>query len=395
MSQPGPHPPSPTLADDPAANATAARSVVRHHAQLAAGLDQRVEALLRLVDGEYLIRAATARQDLLGYVRREILPHALAEESVLYPPAAALAEGRLLVGGMLGEHRALTALVDELADATSLVRAAAAGRALGALFATHLAKENDLVLPMLVAAPQVSLSDVLAGMHELLGAYDAAPTVAAEAGSPTDGCGGENCGCGGDQPANSAEAPLLSVDTRLDRELPHSQRHALVVSTVAALPLWPTRWCWSPRMRLVRSSRSSPTASVPRSARSGCSQDPRSGRCAWNGWPHPSDRPGRYVQPPTGANDKHVKGRTSRAVPLGAARHARGAPHMCEYCGCQAVTAIDDLTREHDLVALQRPGPQTPRPVLAEIDDREIRTRWLQSGQEAWQVRLKFVAGAA
>ncbi|MFI7033115.1 hemerythrin domain-containing protein [Microbispora rosea] len=24
--------------------------------------------------------------------------------------------------------------------------------------------------------------------------------------------------------------------------------------------------------------------------------------------------------------------------------------HMCEYCGCQAVTAIDELTREHDLV---------------------------------------------
>ena len=23
---------------------------------------------------------------------------------------------------------------------------------------------------------------------------------------------------------------------------------------------------------------------------------------------------------------------------------------MCEYCGCRAVTAIDDLTREHDLV---------------------------------------------
>ncbi|SDT80160.1 hemerythrin domain-containing protein [Actinoplanes derwentensis] len=23
---------------------------------------------------------------------------------------------------------------------------------------------------------------------------------------------------------------------------------------------------------------------------------------------------------------------------------------MCEYCGCQAITAIDDLTREHDLV---------------------------------------------
>jgi hypothetical protein len=23
---------------------------------------------------------------------------------------------------------------------------------------------------------------------------------------------------------------------------------------------------------------------------------------------------------------------------------------MCEYCGCQSLTAIDDLTREHDAV---------------------------------------------
>ena len=23
---------------------------------------------------------------------------------------------------------------------------------------------------------------------------------------------------------------------------------------------------------------------------------------------------------------------------------------MCEYCGCQSVTAIDELTREHDMV---------------------------------------------
>jgi len=24
--------------------------------------------------------------------------------------------------------------------------------------------------------------------------------------------------------------------------------------------------------------------------------------------------------------------------------------HVCEYCGCQALVAIDKLTREHDLV---------------------------------------------
>ena len=69
---------------------------------------------------------------------------------------------------------------------------------------------------------------------------------------------------------------------------------------------------------------------------------------------------------------------------------------MCEYCGCQAVTAIDDLTREHDLVALQRPGPhKRPARSLPRSMTGEIRTRWVQSGQEGWQMRLKFVAGAA
>jgi uncharacterized protein (DUF2249 family) len=220
------------------ANETAARSVVRHHTQLAAGLEQRVGALLHLADGGYLIKAEGARQDLLNYLRREILPHAQAEESALYPPAAALAAGRLLVDAMIREHRALNALVAELADATSVMQAAAAGRALVALFATHLAKENDLVLPLLVTQPQVSLADLLAGMHELLASDDAgAPTSAAKAPSPAGGCDGRACGCGGDQPTSSAAAPLLSVDTRLDvRNVPHSQRHALVLSTVAALP---------------------------------------------------------------------------------------------------------------------------------------------------------------
>jgi uncharacterized protein (DUF2249 family) len=263
------------------ADQSAAQAVVRHHAQLAAGLDRRVEALVELVDSEYLVKAESARQDLLAYLRGEILPHARVEEEALYPPAAADPTGRLLVEGMIAEHRALAGLVTELSDARSLVRAAAAGRAFGALFAVHLAKENDLVLPLLLAAPDVSLADVLAGMHDMLGAGDAG--AADEPATAGCGCGG--CGCGGDQPAASAEAPVLSVDTRLDvRHVPHDQRHALVLSTVAALP--------------------------------------------------PGD-----------------------AVVL-VASHA-------------------------------------PRPVLREIDDRfggQVRTQWLQSGPDTWQVRLERVA---
>jgi hypothetical protein len=119
---------------------------------------------------ERLPEAEQTRQDLLGYLRRDLIPHARAEEEALYPAAAARPGGGPLVEGMIGEHRAIMALVDELATASSPIRAAAAARALTVLFATHLAKENELVLPLLVAAPDVSLASLLAGLHELLGA---------------------------------------------------------------------------------------------------------------------------------------------------------------------------------------------------------------------------------
>jgi hypothetical protein len=210
---------------DGTADEVAARAVVRHHAQLAAGVGRRVETLLHLVDRVNLLRAQDARRDLLAYLHSEVLPHAAAEEVALYPSAAAIPAGTLLVAGMTAEHAALIALAAELADAGSLLRAAASARALEAMFVTHLAKENDLVLPLLITAPGVCLAEILAGMHELLGADDAAERPA-----------GGDCGCGGDQPATTAEAPLLGVDRRVDvREVEHDQRHALVLSAVAAL----------------------------------------------------------------------------------------------------------------------------------------------------------------
>ena len=85
------------------------------------------------------------------------------------PAAHAKAEARLLVDGMLDEHRVITGLVGEISAAADLARAAAAGHALRVMFAAHLAKENELILPLLAAAPDVALADLLAGMHELLG----------------------------------------------------------------------------------------------------------------------------------------------------------------------------------------------------------------------------------
>jgi hypothetical protein len=218
MSQTSTHTPAQT-ADDEAA----AQAVLAHHAQLSAGLDQRVETLLHLVDTDHLINAEIARRDLVEYLRCDIVPHAKAEEQALYPPAAALPEGRLLVAGMVAEHHALVSLVDEVAEAPSLMRAASAGRALAALFAAHLHKENDLVLPLLLATPGIALHEVLAGMHELLGAGhttgDGAVTAPGEGGC---GCGGCDCGAGaGADQRSAAEAPVLTLDSRLDvRDVP-------------------------------------------------------------------------------------------------------------------------------------------------------------------------------
>ncbi|MGC9668129.1 hemerythrin domain-containing protein [Planosporangium sp. 12N6] len=210
------HPTSAAMDRDQAA-ATAVR---RHHAQLAHELDQRTESLLRLVDSQFLPEAEEARHDLVAYLRRDLVPHALAEEGTLYPAAAGRPAGALLVEGMLGEHHAITALVDEVASSGSLIRAASAARALTALFATHLAKENDLILPLLVSAPEVSLADLLAGMHDLLGAAHAPHGHAADAPEPAGqgggcGCGGCGCGGGGDRAAGSTPVQPLSVEHRV------------------------------------------------------------------------------------------------------------------------------------------------------------------------------------
>jgi uncharacterized protein (DUF2249 family) len=208
----------------------AAAAVVAHHTQLAAELDGHLASLRHTAtDAPAGSEWREPQQTLLTWLRTELVPHAAAEEAGMYPTAAAQPGGQLLVDGMLAEHRAITALVAELEAAGTAVDAAAAARALAALFEVHLAKENNLILPLLLDATGVSVADLLEGMHDLLGTHETASG---------GGCGGEgSCGCGGDRGAANAPAPLLSVDARLVvRSLPHGERHARVLAAVDALP---------------------------------------------------------------------------------------------------------------------------------------------------------------
>jgi uncharacterized protein (DUF2249 family) len=209
------------------ADAAAAAAVEQHHALLAGSLALRVEGLVAAAASRNDDVAQHAQRDLVAWCRDELVPHALAEEKAMYPAARATVEGRLLVDGMLAEHAVIVDLVDEVSTAPDPVRAATAARALQSLFEVHLAKENDLVVPLLAGAAEVSLADVLSGMHELLGGsahHDGASEAGPAAGS---GCGGHTCSCG----EVDAEG-FPELDARL---VPHAIRHATIFGALDAV----------------------------------------------------------------------------------------------------------------------------------------------------------------
>ncbi len=215
------------------ADARAAEAVEQHHAQMAGTLAVRVEALVGSA-GRSDALAEAAREELVAWCERELVPHALAEEKTMYPAARARTEGRLLVDGMLEEHKVITGLVREVADTDDVVRAAAAAKALQVMFDSHLGKENDLVLPLLVGAADVSVADLLGGMHELLG-----PEPGQERGhehghehgaadvAGHDEAEGHHCNCGEKEGEGYPELDARAV--------PHAIRHATIFGALDAV----------------------------------------------------------------------------------------------------------------------------------------------------------------
>lgn len=198
-----------------AEEAAAAEKVEQHHAEMAGRLDLLTGRLVAAVDAG---GAEDARQELLGWLRHELVPHAAAEEETLYPAAAQLPESRLLVEAMLAEHELIHRLVADLEGASAPV--AAAATALETVFDSHLAKENDQLLPTLVASSRFSVARMLEGMHELLGGDDHAPAGAAPAAA------GHQCACGG----HDEGTPELDA-----RAIPHAIRHATIFGALGGL----------------------------------------------------------------------------------------------------------------------------------------------------------------
>lgn len=202
-----------------AADAEAAAKVEQHHAEMAGRLDLLTASMLSATRSD---RAAAARAELLDWLRTELVPHAEAEERTLYPAAAEIDEARLLVEAMLAEHALIHRLVAELESATDPVAAAAFAKALEVVFDSHLAKENDQLIPTVVASPKYSVAQMLDGMHELLGGH-----AAGDAPSAPVAEGGHQCACGGHD-----EEGLPELDTRT---IPHAIRHATIFGALEGL----------------------------------------------------------------------------------------------------------------------------------------------------------------
>lgn len=140
----------------------------RHHAQLVAELDERVEGVRRALP------AGAAGEDggspgavgeLVAFVRTEVLPHAMAEENTVYAAGGAMAELVSTMDEMRAEHRRLASFVTELESHTDPAAAAAAAEELARLFREHVRKENEIVLPALLADEKADLAGLLGAMH--------------------------------------------------------------------------------------------------------------------------------------------------------------------------------------------------------------------------------------
>lgn len=140
-----------------------ARQIIHHHAMLRRGLERRAGALCEAVQsGVPFERQMTTLRD---YLAGEIFPHAEAEERTLYHAAATQARAGELVRELTREHHTLAYLAGRLRTGADGREAAAAAEWITTLFAGHVAKENDLLLPALTTSG-ADLTALLADMHE-------------------------------------------------------------------------------------------------------------------------------------------------------------------------------------------------------------------------------------
>ncbi|GAA3748014.1 DUF2249 domain-containing protein [Salinactinospora qingdaonensis] len=168
---------------------------------------QAIDRLAYLDGGsERLVTSCTA----------EILRHAAAEESALYPAAEERPELQALVRTMRAEHLLLRALVAGLGDARSAGESAGTAAALNTLFQAHLRTENDVLLATL-AESGVDLAPLHTAVSRSLSGAGEEDFPELECGGAGDDRGSGENGTARAQEHRAGTAPELLDIRRLSR----------------------------------------------------------------------------------------------------------------------------------------------------------------------------------
>jgi hypothetical protein len=134
-------------ADKAARAAQAREALMARHAELREVLDHWAGVLAAAADTGGAARPV--RNLLRAFLADEVLPHARAEERTLYRAARRDPGASLLVQGLISEHQVLASMAGRLGEPARPAASAAAAAAISALFASHVAKEDTLLLPAL------------------------------------------------------------------------------------------------------------------------------------------------------------------------------------------------------------------------------------------------------
>jgi hypothetical protein len=144
-------------------DAALAEELKAHHASMIQELDRLAAALAHAAtSGD---DAAGATHNLEKWVADVLVPHAAEEEETTYRAAGELADARLLIKSMLAEHELIRLTARRVSESDDPIAAGAFARALFDMFDSHQRKENDIILPLLVDADSVSLTEVMASAH--------------------------------------------------------------------------------------------------------------------------------------------------------------------------------------------------------------------------------------
>lgn len=113
----------------------------------------------------------TLRDRILGFLRSTLIPHAKAEEEVLYPEWSKLLGFADAAAPMIHDHEAIVSRIERLerADAHDVDSLQELLYGLYALISVHFRKEEDLQLPAFDAAPPEVTEAVLERMETATG----------------------------------------------------------------------------------------------------------------------------------------------------------------------------------------------------------------------------------